>query len=68
MRPIDVNHSGWDCTLEPAAEGGGIAVGDEAAARDASRSAAAGDILRDQHGSFHSIEEFTRVARDLANR
>ncbi|MCA9210945.1 MAG: error-prone DNA polymerase, partial [Planctomycetales bacterium] len=61
VRPIDVNHSGWDCTLEPAAEGAvALRLGMRLLQGMPREAAARLEQVRDQHGSFHSIEEFTR--------
>ncbi|MCA9201529.1 MAG: error-prone DNA polymerase, partial [Planctomycetales bacterium] len=55
VRPIDVNHSGWDCTLEPVAEGAvALRLGMRLLQGMPREAAARLEQVRDQHGSFHS--------------
>ncbi|MCA9155425.1 MAG: error-prone DNA polymerase, partial [Planctomycetales bacterium] len=57
VRPIDVNHGGWDCTLEPVAEGAvALRLGMRLLQGMPREAAARLEQVRDQHGSFHSIE------------
>jgi error-prone DNA polymerase len=59
VRPIDVNHSCWDCTLEPAEKSFAVRLGLRMV--DGLGSAAAVAIERSRRaGPFHSIGQFAR--------
>jgi error-prone DNA polymerase len=62
VRPIDVNHSGWDCTLAPGGPSPGIRLGTRLVKglgeRDATRIARAVSL----HGSFTSVASLWRAS------
>ncbi len=66
VRPVDVNHSTWDCTLEPAGQGLAIRLGFRML-HGMSESHAAKIVAARGDRPFGSIDEFARRTR-LAQR
>ena len=63
VRPVDVNHSDWDCTLEPAAASGPAAVRlGLCMISGLSETFAARIVEARRQGEFHSVAELARRA------
>jgi error-prone DNA polymerase len=62
-RPIDVNESFWDCTLEPGGEGAGLALRLGLRQADGVHKAEAARLVEARGEGFSSIEELARRAR-----
>jgi error-prone DNA polymerase len=62
VRPVDVNHSDYDCTLEPAADGRALRLGFRLV-RGVHQTAADAIVAARTKGPFKSMSEFTRRTR-----
>jgi error-prone DNA polymerase len=65
VRPIDINHSRWNCTLEPGAntQGHAIRLGMRMVKSLSEKHASAIAHLRERGGSYQSIDELRRRTR-----